>query len=308
MRKEISLSLGLTQQYAAPSSWWEHVPIAHWLVENLKPAIIVELGTHYGVSFFSFCEAAKAYSPNSFIYAVDTWEGDAQAGFYNSDVYERVRVHHEAYHQERSRLIRSSFDDAAEHFPNGGIDIIHIDGLHTYEAVSHDYKVWRSKLKEGGTLLFHDCNVREGDFGVWRLWQEIRKREDMQCIEVMNGHGLGIATLARQKPEWHSELEGYLTALRVKGGLLNNLARLREQLESTREELMISERHSENLNTIVRNREEELKGLMQQIEKSESDKKLLMGEIEYLRRGTVRRIFDRVLRICKKDRVQSRRY
>ena len=48
-------SLELIPKYYAQSSWWEHVPIAHWIVEKLKPASIVELGTHYGVSFFSFC-------------------------------------------------------------------------------------------------------------------------------------------------------------------------------------------------------------------------------------------------------------
>ena len=71
-------SLTLIPFYRAPSSWWEHVPIAHWLVENLEPEKIVELGSHYGVSFFSFCEAAKHYSEKSFIYAIDTWEGDKQ--------------------------------------------------------------------------------------------------------------------------------------------------------------------------------------------------------------------------------------
>lgn len=302
MNKQMPLSLSLTQQYAAPSSWWEHVPIAHWLIENLKPAVVVELGTHYGVSFFSFCEAAQAYSANTFIYAIDTWQGDAQAGFYDNEVYERVKTHHEAYHQERSRLIQSSFDDAAEHFQDASIDIIHIDGLHTYEAVSHDYNMWREKLKEGGTLLFHDCNVREGDFGVWKLWQEISKRDDMQCIEVMNGHGLGIATLARDRPAWHYELECHLSALKVKGGLLNNLARLREQLEATNHKLEISERHAENLNTIVRNKEKELKGLEEQIDRIESVNKQLISTIEYLRKGRFRRIVDKLLKIFSKNK------
>jgi hypothetical protein len=301
MSKEIALSLGLTQQYAAPSSWWEHVPIAHWLVENIKPSVIVELGTHYGVSFFSFCEAARAYSQSTFVYAVDTWEGDAQAGFYNNEVYERIKDHQETYHREHSRLIRSTFDQAAEHFPDESIDIIHIDGLHTYEAVSHDYNIWKQKLKEGGTFLFHDCNVREGDFGVWKLWQEIKNQDDMQCIEVMNGHGLGIATQATQRPSWHSELECYLTALKVKGGLLNNLAVLRERLEAVNEKLKVSERHNENLNTILRNKDEEFNSLIQQIENAESENKLLKRSIEYLRRGIIRRTIDKILKICKKS-------
>lgn len=301
MSREIALSLGLTQQYAAPSSWWEHVPIAHWLIENIKPDIVVELGTHYGVSFFSFCEAAKAYSESTFIYAVDTWEGDVQAGFYSSEVYERVKEHQEAYHRERSRLIRSSFDDAAEHFPDASIDIIHIDGLHTYEAVSHDYNVWKSKLKEGGTLLFHDCNVREGDFGVWKLWQEIKSRGDMQCIEVLNGHGLGIATQATQKPTWHSELECYLTALKVKGGLLNKLAEVRERLAAANEKLKISERHAENLDTLIKNKEKELGAVIQEVGRIEEENKQLKSSMEYLRRGKVRRTIDKLLGVFKKN-------
>jgi len=32
------------------------MPIAHWLIAELKPQTVVELGTHYGVSFFAFLE------------------------------------------------------------------------------------------------------------------------------------------------------------------------------------------------------------------------------------------------------------
>ena len=84
---DLAKSIELLPRYDAPSSWWEHVPIAHWIVEELKPRTIVELGTHYGVSFFSFCEAAEIFSPITFVYAVDTWEGDKQAGYYSNEVY-----------------------------------------------------------------------------------------------------------------------------------------------------------------------------------------------------------------------------
>ena len=42
-------NLGVIPKYTAPSSWWQHVPIAHSLVELIKPEIIVELGSHYGL-------------------------------------------------------------------------------------------------------------------------------------------------------------------------------------------------------------------------------------------------------------------
>ena len=64
-----SPSLTLIPDYIGPSTWWQHVPIAHWLIEHLKPEKVVELGTHFGVSFFGFCEAASIYSPKTWIYA-----------------------------------------------------------------------------------------------------------------------------------------------------------------------------------------------------------------------------------------------
>jgi hypothetical protein len=219
----------LKPSYAAPSSWWQHVPIAHWLVATLQPVTVVELGTHYGVSFFAFCEAAERQSPKSFIYAVDTWSGDDQAGKYGEEVFNRVSNHQQMFHNHRSRLLRSTFDEAADHFGNSTIDLLHIDGLHTYEAVSHDLENWMPKLKPGSTILFHDTNVREGEFGVWLLWKELQDRPDMQCIELRNGHGLGIATLGTTAPAWHQDFVTIAPDLINQGILLDDIAQLRSE-------------------------------------------------------------------------------
>lgn len=250
MSTTIYTSLKLIPQYTAPSSWWEHVPIAHWLIEYLKPEVVVELGTHYGVSFFALCEAARAYSPNTFIYAVDTWKGDSQAGYYDEEVYQKVYTHQQTFHQLHSCLIRSDFDDAANHFANKSIDILHIDGLHTYESVKHDYETWRPKLKVGGTLIFHDWNVRERDFGVWQLWDEIKSDSNYQCIEVPNGHGLGIATLAKEKPIWHIDLEEVIPLLTAKGALLNQSAKNQQSHQSSLNYIHELTSHVKNLETI----------------------------------------------------------
>ena len=177
-------SLELMPKYFAPSAWWEHVPIAHWLVDNIKPEKIVELGSHYGVSFFSFCEAAERFSPDTYIYAIDTWEGDEQAGYYNNDVYKMVSENWSRRHSQRSSLIREKFENACRYFEDESLDLIHIDGLHTYEAVKNDFEMWGGKLKKQGTLLFHDFNVREKDFGVWQLWEEIKKNDTYKCFEI----------------------------------------------------------------------------------------------------------------------------
>lgn len=217
-----SPSLTLIPDYIGPSTWWQHVPIAHWLICEVKPQTVVELGTHYGVSFFAFCEAAAAYSKSSFIYAVDTWEGDSQAGHYGQEVFEKVQLHTNRKHRSQSRLIRSTFDDAAQYFNDQSIDLIHIDGLHTYDAVKHDYETWLPKLKDDAIILFHDINVRERDFGVWRFWQELKTNH--ASYETANGHGLGILIRGDRLPKKMTEFTEVLPILKSKGVLLEMLA------------------------------------------------------------------------------------
>lgn len=216
-------------KYKGTSSWWEHVPVAEWLIEKLQPQKVIELGTHYGVSFFSMCEAAQQFSKDTFVYAVDTWQGDSQAGYYGDEVYNIVSSFFNENYKQNGRLIRSTFDEAAQHFDNNEFDLIHIDGLHTYEAVKHDYEVWKPKLKNGGTILFHDWNVREGNFGVWKLWKEVKEDKRFQCMEIQNGHGLAIATLTDNRQNWHRELEEVLPILKIKGYLLSELDRERQE-------------------------------------------------------------------------------
>src|SRR5437764_4408932 len=47
------------QQLDPQSAWLEHAPFAFWLIEALRPRILVELGTHGGYSYFAFCQAVE---------------------------------------------------------------------------------------------------------------------------------------------------------------------------------------------------------------------------------------------------------
>ena len=251
-------SLGLKPQYEGPSSWWEHVPIAHFLIEYIKPDVVVELGSHYGVSLFSFCEAAKEYSPSTFVHGIDSWKGDVQAGYYGDEVYEVVKAHRDKFHKNRCQLIRSMFSDAAESFGDKSIDLIHIDGLHTYEAVKNDYETWFPKLKENGTILFHDWNERQPGFGVWKLWEEIKNAKEFYFVEIPNGHGLAIATKSKTKPEWHDILESNKILLQTKGILLEENQRIKEELAEKKKEQIIAKKHSQNLENIIKEQKESI--------------------------------------------------
>ena len=77
------------------SAWHGHVPFAHWVVRALEPRCIVELGTHNGVSYAAFCRAAQREGLGARCFAVDTWTGDEQAGFYGEGVLADLQAYHD---------------------------------------------------------------------------------------------------------------------------------------------------------------------------------------------------------------------
>jgi hypothetical protein len=178
------------------SSWHLHIPFAFLIMAMLKPNKFVELGTHKGDSYCAFCQAVDEHALNTACHAVDSWQGDGQAGFYGEEVFEELRTYHDPLYGGFSNLMKCLFDDALDYFSEGSIDLLHIDGHHTYDSVRHDFQSWLPKMSKRGIMLFHDTNVREREFGVWRLWSEISSR--YPSFEFKFGHGLGILAVGEQ--------------------------------------------------------------------------------------------------------------
>jgi hypothetical protein len=176
--------------YLDQSAWLQHIPFAFWIIEALRPKVLVELGVYTGVSYFSFCQAVERLSLATTCYGVDTWNGDEHSGLYDEQVFTKVTCHNTKTFSRFSKLVRSTFDVANEYFLDSSIDLLHIDGLHTYEAVRHDFETWVPKVSETGLVLFHDINVRERKFGVFRFWAELKQR--YPTFQFDFGEGLGV--------------------------------------------------------------------------------------------------------------------
>ncbi|MEZ5117549.1 MAG: class I SAM-dependent methyltransferase [Candidatus Nanopelagicales bacterium] len=187
------------------TAWSGHIPFLFTLFGLMRPTTYVELGVHNGASFIAAATAARTFDIDCQLYGIDSWEGDAHAGHYDGDaVYADLKRHIDANFSS-TVLMRSFFDDARQEFRSGSIDLLHIDGLHTYDAVSHDFATWLPAMKPDGVILFHDIAVYERGFGVHRLWGELK--EIFTTIEFPHSFGLGVVFLNPDQPRIRPLLE-----------------------------------------------------------------------------------------------------
>ncbi len=198
-------------------SWQGHIPFAFYLVKTLRPKLLVELGTHKGDSYCGFCQAAASFGTNTRCYAVDTWAGDPQAGFYGDDVFFDLKAYHDRKYGHFSTLLRMRFDEAATRFEDHTIDLLHIDGQHSYEAVKYDFLTWLPKMSPRGIVLLHDTRVFEDDFGVWRLLDEVKHR--FPVFEFFHSHGLAVIGAGADFPE---QIQGMFQAEAEEAAILRD--------------------------------------------------------------------------------------
>lgn len=180
-------------------NWHGHLPLALWLVHQIRPRMIVELGVLQGDSYCAFCQAVQAANLPTKCFGVDTWAGDEHTGPYTESVYRGLKEYHDPRYAAFSSLLREYFDAALPRFADGSLDLLHIDGLHTYDAVRHDFETWRPKLSNRAVVLFHDCTEIQASFGVWRYWHELGRQ--YPHFTFHHSHGLGVLAAGKDVPE-----------------------------------------------------------------------------------------------------------
>lgn len=181
---------GFEPRHRAFSTWVDHISFGFDIVEAIRPAKVVELGAYNGMSYFIFCQSMIENDIDGLCYAVDTWGGDDHTGDYDESIFESVRTHAREQYRGISYLMRMLFNDAVGHFEDESVDLLHIDGLHTYDAVQEDFTNWYPKVRPGGIILFHDIDARQSDFGVWKYWAELEQQHETFAFH--HGFGLGV--------------------------------------------------------------------------------------------------------------------
>lgn len=176
------------------SAWGEHIPFLFGLITLLRPRRYVELGVHNGASFLAACQAAQTANTGTQCIGVDNWVGEAHAGLHDAGVFDGFRGAIENY-GDFAGYVRADFSDAASRFADGSIDLLHIDGFHTMDAVRSDFETWIGKMSSIGVIMFHDTNEFRANFGVWRFWRLVKGK--FPYLEFGHGHGLGVLVVGK---------------------------------------------------------------------------------------------------------------
>jgi cephalosporin hydroxylase len=167
-------------------------------VNQLKPKIVLEIGTAQGGSLFLFTKLAD---PNAIIISIDLPKGDFGGGYeeYKGDFYktfvgsnQKMHLFREDSHAEIARKkVESIIGDRK-------IDFLFIDGDHTYDGVKSDYLLYSPLVSKTGLIGFHDIVASTKGCEVRRFWEET-KADYSKSIEFVgsphqNFCGVGLVS------------------------------------------------------------------------------------------------------------------
>jgi hypothetical protein len=127
---------------------------------NIKINSIAEIGVYRGATSKLF----RFLFPKAKLYLIDPWEIysaylEKEAGPISTDehkmeeVYGEVKKHFRR--DKKCKIIRKMSSEAVKNVPDE-LDLVFIDGNHSYEYVKEDIKLWLPKVRAGGILSGHD--------------------------------------------------------------------------------------------------------------------------------------------------------
>lgn len=137
---------------------WERLALYRLALDQPPGAVMIEIGSYLGASS-CFLAAAALEVEGARLHCVDTWENEGMSegsrdtwrDFQcNTQEYQRVIEPHRA----RSMDVARTFGQR--------IDLIFIDGDHSYEGCHGDVINWLPLVKPGGCVILHDWQWAEG--------------------------------------------------------------------------------------------------------------------------------------------------
>lgn len=162
----------IRSHYAVQSLW----ELTHLISEaaRLRPATVFEIGTHRGGTLYCW---SRIVQPEARIVSLDL-------PFDSNDPHTTVAaleklvlpgaqkctfIRDNSHLPETKAKVQSALEGRA-------VDVLFIDGDHSYEGVRQDFEMYRGLVRSGGLIAFHDIapNPDVPEYGVAKFWQEVK--------------------------------------------------------------------------------------------------------------------------------------
>ncbi|WP_375495467.1 class I SAM-dependent methyltransferase [uncultured Nostoc sp.] len=164
---------------------------------NEQPKYVCEIGTANGGTNFLL---SQALSSTIFMAGIDLYvKNKAQLCYFSKDYQQLFFVDGSSYHPQTVEKVQTILGSKK-------LDLLFIDGDHSYEGVKQDFLNYRHLVREGGIIVLHDIvpdyYTRYGQqTGRWvgevpKFWTRIKSHYPYyEFIENPEQDGLGIGAI-----------------------------------------------------------------------------------------------------------------
>ena len=174
------------------------------LISGTNLRTIIEIGTAKGGVFYALCQSAVSTAK---IISIDMPGGDFGGGYTEEDM-ERYNTFGKEK-QELSFILQDSHHSDTKKeleriLNKDQVDLLFIDGDHTYNGVKKDFEMYGPLVKEGGLIAFHDIcfHPHFPDCQVDRFWKELKSQhETWEYIDPQDNTWGGIGVLRKKTPQ-----------------------------------------------------------------------------------------------------------
>ncbi len=173
----------------------EFVPLLRLLRES-RPSTILEIGTCRGGSLFLL---GRMLTPGGHLMSIDLPGGPFGGGF---PAWKIPLFRSFVAPDQTLTLLRGDSHAAStvqvfeQKLGDRHLDVLFIDGDHSYEGVSRDYSIYSKYVRPGGMIIFHD--IVEGPMAgdVHRFWNEVKVGHSfVEFVEQWDQGSCGLGIL-----------------------------------------------------------------------------------------------------------------
>jgi cephalosporin hydroxylase len=179
--------------FFAPIQIREEIIEALEQVHQLRPRYIVEVGTAGGGTMLLWLRVAH---PEATIVTIDLPGGDFGGGSSKLRVplFRRLGLPGQTIHLIRGDSHDPATAEQTRTYLNGNAaDFLFIDADHTPAGVRADYAMYSPLVRTGGMIAFHDIAIKNPEYGVKKLWEELSATMPSRAIlGSPTAYGIGL--------------------------------------------------------------------------------------------------------------------